>query len=144
MSEGGVSVLVAVITMLGSVITALIGWLTKKGVNYLDQKTKVLSAVSDTQQKEAMKQKVVGIVTLVTRSTMQTFVDAVKEKSADGKLTKEEAQEAFKRTFEQAWEILKTEGIGVTKEFLTIVVEAVVSKLKEEQPKNVAAASPAQ
>jgi len=144
MSEGNVSIIVAVVTALGSIITALFGWLAKKGMNYLDQKTKFLDETADIQKKESLKQRIVDIVTLVVRSTMQTYVDTIKEKSADGKLTKEESKEAFDRTFAQAWDILKREGLGVTKEFLTVVVEAVVSKLKEEQLKNSPAASPAQ
>jgi len=133
MSETTVTIIVAVITALGSVITALIGWLARRGVNYLDQKTKILDEANKIQKKEAMKQRIIDVVTLVARSTMQTYVDELKEKSADGKLTKEEAREAFRRTFDKALSILKEDGIEVTKDMLTVIVEAVVGKLKLEK-----------
>lgn len=133
MSESTVTIIVAVITTLGSVITAAIGWLAKRGVNYLDQKTKVLDEASEIQKKEAVKQKIIDVVTLAARATMQTYVDEIKAKSADGKLTKEEASDAFKKTLEQALTILKQDGIEVTKDVLAVVVEAVVGKLKLEK-----------
>jgi predicted RNA-binding protein associated with RNAse of E/G family len=133
MSETTVTIIVAVITALGSVITALIGWLARRGVNYLDQKTKILDEANKIQKKEAMKQRIIDVVTLVARSTMQTYVDELKEKSADGKLTREEAREAFRRTFDKALSILKEDGIEVTKDMLTVIVEAVVGKLKLEK-----------
>jgi hypothetical protein len=57
----------------------------------------------------------------------------VKTRNADGKLTKEEAGEAFRRTMEQSLELLKQEGIEVGKDVLGVVVEAVVGKLKVEK-----------
>ncbi|MCL6481313.1 MAG: hypothetical protein K6U02_06265 [Firmicutes bacterium] len=95
MSETTAMVLVAAITALGSIITALIGWLARKGVNFLDEKTKVLDEASELQRKEAIKNKIVDTVTLVARATMQTYVDEVKAKNADGKLTKEEDLGAY-------------------------------------------------
>jgi hypothetical protein len=75
MSETTAMVLVAAITALGSVITALIGWLARKGVTFLDEKTKVLDEASEVQRKEAIKNKIVDTVTLVARATMQAYVD---------------------------------------------------------------------
>ena len=136
MSETTVTIIVAVIGALGSVITATIGWLTKKGVNYLDKKTKFMDDASKLQQKETVKQKIVDAVTLAARSTMQTYVDEVKVKNADGKLTKEEAKEAFNKTRDTALSILKDEGIEIGKELLGTTVEAVVGRLKTESSKN--------
>ena len=133
MSETTVTIIVAAITALGSVITALIGWLARKGVNYLDEKTRVLDEASELQRKEAIKNKIVDTVRLVARATMQTYMDEVKKRNADGKLTKEEAGEAFRRTMEQSLELLKREGIEVGKDILGVVVEAVVGKLKVEK-----------
>jgi len=130
MSETTVTIIVAVIGALGSVITAAIGWLAKKGVNYLDTKTKFMDDAGKLQQKETVKQKIVDAVTLAARSTMQTYVDAIKQKNADGKLTKEEAKEAFNKTRDTALSILKDEGIEIGKELLGTTVEAVVGKLK--------------
>ena len=130
MNETTVTIIVAVITALGSVITAAIGWLARKGVNYLDHKTSVLDEASQLQKKELLKQRIVDVVTLVARSTMQTYVDALKQKNADGKLTKEEAKEAFSITFNKALAILKDEGIDISHEILAIIVEAVVGSIK--------------
>jgi hypothetical protein len=133
MSETTVTIIVAVIAALGSIITALIGWMARKGVNYVDKKTQVLDAASETQRKEAIKNKVVDTVTLVARATMQTYVDEVKARNADGKLTKDEAAEAFRRTVDQSLDLLKREGIEVGKDLLGVMVEAVVGKLKVEK-----------
>lgn len=133
MSETTVTIIVAVIGALGSVITAVIGWLAKKGVNFLDKKTSFMDEASKAQKKEVIKQKIVDAVTLAARSTMQTYVDAIKEKNADGKLTKEEAKEAFNKTRDTALFILKDEGIEIGKEMLGATVEAVVGKLKVEK-----------
>ena len=92
MSETTATILVAAITALGSIVTALIGWLARKGVNFMDQKTKVLDEASALQRKEAIKNKIVDAVTLAARATMQTYVDEVKARNADGKLTKEDYQ----------------------------------------------------
>jgi len=78
MTEQTVTIIVAVVAALGSTMTALIGWLAKRGVNYLDEKTKVLDEASEIQRKEAIKNKIVDTVTLVARSTMQTYVDEIK------------------------------------------------------------------
>jgi hypothetical protein len=78
----------------------------------------------------------VDAVTLAARATMQTYVDEVKARNADGKLTKEEAAEAFRRTVDQSLDLLKREGIEVGKDILAVVVEAVVGKLKVESRKN--------
>lgn len=133
MSETTVTIIVAVIAALGSVITALIGWMARKGVNYVDKKTAVLDATTELHRKEAIKNKIVDTVTLVARATMQTYVDEVKARNADGKLTKEEAAEAFRRTVAQSLDLLKREGIEVGKDILAVVVEAVVGKLKVEK-----------
>ena len=133
MSETTVTIIVALITTLGSVAVALFGWLAKKGVDYVDAKTKVLDEASELERKETLKRKVVDTVTLVARATMQTYVDTVKAKNADGKLTKEEASEAFKQTVDKSLELLRREGVEVGKDLLGVVVEAVVGKIKLEK-----------
>ena len=92
-----------------------------------------MDEASELQRKEAIKNKIVDTVTLVARATMQTYVDEVKARKADGKLTREEAGEAFRRTLEQSLELLKSEGIEVGKDVVGVVVEAVVGKLKVEK-----------
>jgi len=137
MSETTATVLVAAITALGSVITALVGWLAKKGLDYADAKTKFLDETHELERKESIKQKIIDTVTLAARATMQTYVDEIKARKADGKLTKEEAAEAFRRTADQALALLKQEGVEVGREVLSVVVEAVVGTLKLERKNGV-------
>ena len=132
MDETTATVLVAAIAALGSIVTALFGWLTRKAVQYADTKTKILDEEYELERKESLKNKIVDTVTLAARSTMQTYVDEIKAKKADGKLTKEEAAEAFRRTADQATALLKREGVEIGRELLAITVEAVVGKLKLE------------
>jgi hypothetical protein len=54
----------------------------------MDQKTKVLDEASALQKKEAIKNKIVDAVTLAARATMQTYVDEVKARNANGRLTR--------------------------------------------------------
>ncbi|MBW2147150.1 MAG: hypothetical protein JRI22_09040 [Deltaproteobacteria bacterium] len=131
--ESWVTIIVTAVAALGSIITALIGWAAKKGVNYLDEKTKVLDEASEIERKEAIKKRIVDTVTLVTRATMQTYVDEVKAKNEDGKLTKAEAAEALRRTVDKSLQILKRDGIEVGRDVLEIVVEAVVGKIKDDK-----------
>jgi len=135
MEQNTVTIIVAVITALGSVVVALIGWLAKRGVDYLDMKTSVLDDASQLAKKEALKNRIVEVVTIATKATMQTFVDELKAKSADGKLTPEERKEAFSKTYATALGILRTEGIEVGKELLGTTIEAVVGSLNGV-PKN--------
>jgi len=135
MEQNTVTIIVAVIAALGSVITALVGWLAKRGVDYLDKKTSVLDEASQLARKEALKERIVEVVTIAVRSTMQTFVDDIKAKSADGKLTPEERKEAFSKTYATALGILKSEGVEVGKELLGTTIEAVVGSLNGV-PKN--------
>jgi len=130
MEQSTVTIIVAVVTALGSVIAAFVGWLAKRGVDYLDKKTSVLDDANQLVKKEALKERIVEVVTIAVKSTMQTFVDDIKAKSADGKLTKEERSEAFRRSYDTAWGILKSEGIEVGKEILTATIEAVVGGIK--------------
>lgn len=127
------TVMVAVVSALGSVLTALFGWLTRKGVNYVDLKTKALGEGLELQRREAVKERVVDAVTLAARATTQTYVDELKSSRADGRLTKEEAAEAFRRTMDRSGDLLKREGIEMGKDVLGVVVEAVVGKLKGER-----------
>ena len=70
---------------------------------------------------------------MFTSAGVKTYADEVKAKNGDGKLTKEEAAEAFRRTVDQSLDLLKREGIEVGKDVLGVVVEAVVGKLKVEK-----------
>lgn len=128
-----ITVTVALITALGSVVTAIFGWLAKKGVNYVDTKTRLLDEETALFRKDAVKDRIVDTVTTVARATTQTYVDEMRDRSKDGKLSKEEASEAFRRTMDKSLELLKAEGIEVGKDVLAVVVESAVAKLKGEK-----------
>ena len=130
MSETTATILIAVLGTFGSALAALLAWLVKKGLAYLDAKTKILDGADQIQRKEALKRRIAEVVQLTVRSTAQTYVDELKEKNADGKLTKDEAREAFKRTYQTALSVLKSEGLEAGREILSTTIEAVVGSLK--------------
>ena len=131
MSETTVAIVVAVIGALGSVITAIVARLARRGVDYLDAKTKILDDASQARRKEEIKSRIVEVAEIAVRSTMQTYVDEVKARNADGKLTKEEAREALTQASGTALKILKSEGIEVGRDILAATIEAVVGSVKE-------------
>lgn len=134
MSQATVSIVVALVGALGAAITALVGWLTKKGLNYLDAKTRFMDEANLIQRKETLKNRLAEVVEITARSTMQTYVDELKARNADGQLTREEAREAFRRTKDAALGILKSEGIQVGRDVLYATIEAVVGGLKAKKP----------
>ena len=131
MSETTVTIIVAVIAALGSVITAIVARLARRGVDLLDAKTKFLDEAGQLRRKEDLKNRIVEVAEIAVRSTMQTYVDEVKARNADGKLTKEEASEALGKARETALGILKEEGIKVGKDILSATIEAVVGSVRE-------------
>lgn len=136
MSETTATVLIALIGMIGSILTVLLTKLTRKGLNYLDAKTTWFDTGTGQAKKDAVKERIVEVVTTAAQATKQTFTDDLKAKAADGKLTKEEAAEAFQRTQRETLKVLEKEGIEVTTELLELITEAVVGKLGSESAKN--------
>ena len=130
MSDATVQIIVAVIGAFGAALTALIGLLTKKGLDFLDARTRFMDAENQVQRKEAIKKQVAETAELAAASTMQTYVDELKKGRADGKLTKEEGREALRRARETATGMLKSEGIEVARELLFTNLEAAVGRLK--------------
>lgn len=61
--------------------------------------------------------------------TYRTYVQAVKEAKADGKLTNEEAREARRRARDAAIEFGRTQGIDVLGELGTAYVDLWIAKL---------------
>ena len=51
------------------VVTALFGWLAKKGVNYVDTKTRLWMKRAESFRKDAVKERIVDTVTTVARAT---------------------------------------------------------------------------
>ena len=124
------------LTLFGGAITTFLGWLTKKGTDWLKARTTFLAE----QTKNALQARIIETVTIATRETMQTYVDAIKAASADGTLTKEEKEIALNKTFNRAVELLKQNGLEAGELFLTALIEATVNMLKGE--KNVPGPSP--
>ena len=133
MSELMTLLVVTLIGALGTVLTVLLAKLTKKGLDYLDARTSWLDTGVAALKKEALKNRIVEVVTLTARATNQTFVDDLKAKAEDGKLTKAEAVEAFQKTMRETLRVLKTEGIETTTQIVDVIVEAVVGKLGAEK-----------
>jgi len=61
--------------------------------------------------------------------TYRTYVKAIKEARADGKLTDEEAREARRRAREAAVEFGRTQGIDVLRELGTEYIDLWIAKL---------------
>ena len=133
MSETTANLLVALIGALGSVLTVVAVYLTRRALAYLDSKTRFLDDQASVQKKEALQRRIEDLVRTAVGATQQTFVDGLKAKSADGKLTGEEASEALQRTRDAVVPILGEEGIDIGRDALDLLVEAAVHKLKENK-----------
>ena len=122
-------VIMAVLTLCGSAITGFLAWLTKKLTDWLKSKIKFLSE----QTKNALQARIIDMVAIVTRETMQTYVDGIKKGRADGKLTDDEKKTALNMTFNKAVKLLKQHGIEIGEHFLTALIEATVNSIKGEK-----------
>jgi len=118
MNETTANLLVAVVGALGTVLAALAVFLARRGLGYLESKTRFLKDEADLRKAESIRTRVEEAVETAVRATQQTFVDGLKAQAADGKLTGEEAGEAFRRARDAAANILKVEGIPLSREVL--------------------------
>ena len=127
---GGIETIIATVWVaLGGTVVTFLGWLAKKGTEWLKAHTALLSAAAE----NALEEKIYGLVTIVTRETMQTYVDAITTASADGKLTDLEKKTAFEMTANKSIKLLKEKGIDIAETLLTSLIEAAVNKLKGEK-----------
>ena len=133
MSETTANLLVALVGALGTILAAVAVFIARRGLEYLETKTQVLKDERDLRKAESIRKRVEKAVTAAVRATQQTFVDGLKARTEDGKLTGEEAGEAFRRAREAAVSVLKEEGISLGREVLDLLVEAAVHKLKENK-----------
>ena len=133
MSETTANLLVAVVGALGTVVAALAVFLSRKGLEYLESKTRFLKDEADLRKAESIHTRVDEAVTAAVLATQQTLVDGLRRGSADGRLTGEEAAEAFRRALEGAGTVLEAEGVQIGQDALGLLVEAAVHKLKENK-----------
>lgn len=120
--------------LLQTVILAGIAFLIGKALHFLFKKTDLLN-----EEKEAiLESKVIDAIQIGISETMDTYVKAIKEGRADGKLTKEEAAEARRRALKIAVEILKEKGVDLFKFLKEPILEYLVNYLVEvfKMPKN--------
>ena len=131
MSETTANLLVALVGALGTVLAAVAVFLAQRGLEYLESKTRFLKDEADLRKAESIRDRVEKAVTAAVSATQQTLVDRLRQSSADGKLTGEEAAEAFRRALEGAGTVLEAEGVRIGQEALGLLVEAAVHNLKE-------------
>jgi hypothetical protein len=78
-------------------------------------------------------EKLVAVAEMGVRSSSQTYVEAIKAASADGKLTEDEAKHARSLAVDAAIAIGKTQGMDIMKEYgldvINWVIEYLVGKL---------------
>ncbi len=133
MGETTANLLVAIVGALGTVAAALAVFLARRGLEYLESKTQFLKDEADLRKAESIRDRVEKAVIAAVSATQQTLVDRLRQSSADGKLTGEEAAEAFRRALEGAGMVLEAEGVQIGQDALGLLVEAAVHKLKENK-----------
>lgn len=111
-------------------LVALLTWGMKKGLAYLDAKTKFLDGESQAKTKEHVKAEIIDAVVVSVSATAQCYVDAIKAAKADGKLTDEEKAEARAQAKARAVQILKEKGLSVGEALLDATVESVLGTTK--------------
>lgn len=138
-------ILQVVVPLLGTVVTAALTWAGAKLVNLIQAKTK------NEYLKGALVRAEQAVQTAVLE-VKQVYVDAIKVRSADGKLTSEEAEEAKKLAIDAAKSYLGTKGLAVLVDvfgfdgsaldsFLGGKIEATVSQVPSASVAKVVASS---
>ncbi len=111
-------------------LVALLTWGMKKGLAYLDAKTKYLDAEGQSKTKENLKAEIIDAVVVSVSATAQAYVDAIKKGREDGTLTNEEKGEARAQAKARAVQILKEKGLAVGAALLDATVESIVGATK--------------
>lgn len=105
-----------------TIVSTVIGVLTKKVVEFLEEK----------KENEKIK-RIRNIVEDIVDSVEQSFVREIKDKGRE--LTTQERNDAFDRAYRSISRILAEEGIKVTKEYIVNLIEAVVLQKKNNNKK---------
>lgn len=122
-----------ILPIVGTVLSTLLIWGAKKLIDYLDMKTQHLTLNLDVNKKETIKSDLENMISTAVYSTNQTFVNSIKEKSADGKLTKEETIEAMNLTIKNTKDLLGPELINEFKNvYNTVDVDTIIKHKIEE------------
>ena len=126
----GLNLVELVVVPLSAVAAALLGWVAKHVVAWLDAKT----AWADGAMKDAVKARMLSAAELSVMAVEQTLVEKLKAAAQDGKLTADAAKQAAGAALNAATEILKAEGLelgkDITPKALEIAIEAAVARLK--------------
>lgn len=135
-SSLGMQLAEMILPVIAAALVALIGY----GVAYLREKTSELqnAVARDALDSALVEAEVVAKDAI--RATNQVLVDALKERSADGKLTKDEAIEAMTRAVEYFVEHISRDSLrvlqaslGPIEGWLSSFLEAKVSETKLER-----------
>ena len=120
------ALIVALIPCVVLGVRHLVGWINSRRI----------AEETDAEQmkREARQQKIEELITTAVFATKQTYVDDLKAKAADGKLTAEERKEAMARALTCARKLMAADGIAFTEQHmsdvLTEFVEEAVARLK--------------
>lgn len=120
-----------------ALLSALAAWLTTSAKRLID--ARVAAVKSDTAR--ALLERVATAAHRAVAATSQTFVDAIKERSEDGRLTRAEAQEALQLAMGAVWAELGEAGRAELKQItanptkvVADAVEAAVNTRGKSRP----------
>jgi hypothetical protein len=88
--------------------------------------TKWIKAKTDNENLHKVYTTLNTVAAMVVREVGQTYVDELKEKAADGRLSKKEASRAFVAARDRALVLLKQQGIEASPELVGTAIEAFV------------------
>lgn len=120
---GGVGLLVTYTTLMAPVII-------KSVKDWINARRDEARTGVELERAQARQKRIEDIVMMAVNATTQTFTGTLKAKAADGKLTFEEAGEAFSKTITTARKHLIASGIDESSEILEDYIEEAVARLK--------------
>jgi len=113
MSGTVLQILLPILVAVSTGVAGLIGVYFKAATTKVNQQTSQIANEDDKAIAYKVLSDVEDAIKTATVATNQTFVDALKAKSSDGKLSTIEMQEAFKKTFDTTISLL---GVGLLDE----------------------------
>lgn len=117
----------------GTALIALLTWAAHAATQYIRSRNALAKQVIDSQKAAVVRAELGDVAETVVRYTEQVFAAKIKEKSADGKLTSEEAREAAYMARDAAVRLLNDRGIEVAKDTLNYAIEAAVQKISTQK-----------
>ena len=127
-----------IVTIVIPAITALLAFLGKKLVAFIDKKGEELETRTKNDKAKTYIDLATSTVTDVVEALNQTVVGSIKAASEDGKLTKEDAENIKTMAIDTTKKLLNSEAkdaiatvIDDLDEFIAVLVEAAVAKSKK-------------